>query len=117
MDIFDPFLFEKQPCVYILSSDYNGTLYTGVTSVILNRMAEHLNGTFEGFTNRYKVHTLVYYEFHSSMTKAIQREKRLKKWKRNWKIRLIEQMNPEWQNLFDPNVGILEAGLGGQQFR
>jgi putative endonuclease len=90
-----------QPAVYILASQRNGTLYTGVTSDLPKRAWEHRNDAAEGFTKRYGVHLLVYFEIHSDMLSAITREKQIKKWNRAWKIRLIEEMNPEWRNLMD----------------
>ena len=89
----------KQPVVYILASEPYGTLYVGVTSALANRIEAHRNGSVDGFTKRYGVHTLVYLEVHADMYEAVQREKRLKKWNRAWKIRLIEEMNPEWKDL------------------
>jgi putative endonuclease len=100
----------KQPCVYILASRRNGTLYIGVTSTVLGRVALHKQDLIEGFTKRYGVHGLVYYEMHQSMPAAIQREKRLKKWNRAWKVRLIESMNPEWNDLFDEFWGVINDG-------
>lgn len=94
----------KRPCVYILASAPNGTLYVGVTSDLVKRMAEHTQGMLEEFTKKYGVKTLVYCEMHESMDKGIFREKQIKEWKRLWKIRLIEGMNPEWKNLFDPDT-------------
>jgi len=91
----------KQPAVYILASKRNGTLYTGVTSDLVKRMWEHRNNIVEGFTKRYGVHLLVWYEVHESMVSAIQREKRLKEWKRTWKLNLIEKTNPNWEDLYD----------------
>ncbi|MFT6581802.1 MAG: GIY-YIG nuclease family protein [Alphaproteobacteria bacterium] len=79
----------KQPCVYMLASTRNGTLYIGVTSDLVRRVYDHKNGSVEGFTKRYGVHTLVWYESHESMESAITREKRMKKWNRDWKIRLL----------------------------
>jgi putative endonuclease len=100
----------KSPCVYIFASKPNGVLYIGVTSDLHGRMAEHDQGLLEGFTKRYGVKLLVYFEFHETMERAIRREKQLKEWKRAWKVRLIETMNPEWCNLFDPRTGeIAEA--------
>lgn len=93
------------PAVCILASARNGTLYVGVSSDLHQRMAAHDQGLFEGFTKRYGVKMLVYYEMHLAMPEAIAREQRVKKWNRIWKLRLIEQMNPEWQNLFDPATG------------
>jgi putative endonuclease len=89
----------KQPCVYLLASQRNGTLYIGVTSDLIKRVWEHKGDIVEGFTKQYGVHTLVYFELHADMYEAIQREKRLKKWNRAWKVRLIEEMNPEWKDL------------------
>ena len=85
----------KQPTVYILSSKRNGTLYVGVTSDLVKRIWEHKNNLVEGFTKRYNVHRLVWYELHERMETAISREKRLKNWKRKWKLELIERSNPE----------------------
>ena len=89
----------KQPVVYILANEPYGTLYIGVTSDLATRIEAHRNGCVDGFTKEYRVHTLVYFEAHEDMYEAIQREKRLKKWNRAWKIRLIEEMNPEWKDL------------------
>ncbi len=88
-----------QPCVYILASRRNGTLYIGVTSDLLGRLHQHRHGTFEGFSSRYGVCTLVWFEQHATMEAAITREKRLKKWNRAWKLRLIEESNPGWRDL------------------
>ena len=90
----------KQPCVYILASDKNGTLYTGVTSDLVKRIWEHKNGSTEGFTKKYDVHTLVWYEQHETMESAINREKTIKKWNRAWKLELIEESNPGWRDLY-----------------
>jgi putative endonuclease len=84
----------KQQAVYILASKRNGTLYVGVTSDLVKRVWQHKNDVVKGFTEKYGVHTLVYYELHVSMTEAILREKQLKKWNRAWKIELIEKENP-----------------------
>lgn len=89
-----------QPCVYILASKRNGTLYVGVTSDLLKRVWQHRNEVVEGFTKRYDVHMLVWYEVHETMESAILREKELKKWRRQWKIALIEKMNPVWRDLY-----------------
>ena len=91
----------KTPCVYILASKQNGTLYVGVTSDLVRRVWEHRSGLVEGFTNRYGVHRLVWYEVHPSMAAAIAREKAIKAWKRVWKIDVIEASNPEWSDLYD----------------
>jgi len=91
----------KQPCVYMLASRRNGTLYAGVTSNIIKRIREHKNDVVEGFTKRYGVHTLVWYEIHETMESAISREKTIKGWNRQWKLELIEKGNPEWADLYD----------------
>ena len=90
----------KQPAVYILASQRNGTLYIGVTSDLIKRVWEHKNDVVEGFTKKYRVHRLVYFELHDDMENAIIREKRLKKWNRAWKLRLIEEMNRDWNDLY-----------------
>ncbi len=90
---------EKQYVVYILASKAYGTLYIGVTSNLVRRIYQHKEGLAEGFTKRYHVHCLVYYEIHSDVCEAITREKRIKKWNRQWKINLIEQDNPQWLDL------------------
>jgi putative endonuclease len=100
----------KQPCVYILASKRNGTIYIGVTSNLFIRVGNHKQDLIEGFTKRYGVHRLVYYEMHHTMDAAITREKRLKKWNRTWKLRLIESMNPEWKDLFDEFWGAINDG-------
>jgi len=92
-------MITKQPCVYILSSQRNGTLYIGVTSDLIRRVWEHKNNLVEGFTKKYGVHQLVYFEFHDDMVSAITREKQIKKWNRDWKLRLIEEQNPDWKDL------------------
>ena len=91
----------KQPTVYILASHRNGTLYTGVTSNLVARVWRHKNDVVAGFTKKYGVHTLVYYERHDDMMTAINREKQIKKWKRAWKLALIEKQNPTWRDLSD----------------
>jgi len=91
----------KQPAVYILASKKNGTLYTGVTSDLVKRIWEHKNDLVEGFTRRYKVHNLVWYELHDNIDAAIEREKNMKEWKRTWKVRLLEKDNPNWNDLYD----------------
>jgi len=90
----------KQPCVYILASKRNGTLYVGATSDLVKRGWEHRTNAVDGFTKKYGVHILVYYEVHENMISAITREKQLKKWRRAWKLRLIEERNPEWRDLW-----------------
>lgn len=94
----------KQPAVYILASKRNGTLYIGVTSDLVKRIWEHKNNMIEGFTKRYNVHRLVWYELHRSMETAITLEKRLKDWKRKGKLELIESNNPNWQDLYQAIV-------------
>ncbi|MET0109593.1 MAG: GIY-YIG nuclease family protein [Candidatus Thiodiazotropha sp.] len=91
---------KRQPCVYLLASKRNGTLYTGVTSNLLKRVWEHKNDRVEGFTSQYSVHTLVWYEMHETMASAIEREKAIKNWKRVWKLKTIEAMNPDWRDLY-----------------
>ncbi|NJM50132.1 MAG: GIY-YIG nuclease family protein [Sphingomonadales bacterium] len=98
---------EKLPAVYILASGRNGTLYIGVTSNLLLRISQHRLETLEGFTKKYGIKCLVWFEQHSVMESAIRREKQLKKWNRAWKLRLIEENNPDWCDLaedfgFDP---------------
>jgi len=91
---------EKLPCVYVLASKRNGTLYVGVTSDLVKRVWEHKDDLVEGFTSKYSVHLLVYYEMHEDMLGAITREKQIKKWNRSWKLKLIERDNPEWKDLW-----------------
>jgi len=91
---------EKQPCVYMLASRPNGTLYIGVTSDLKKRVWQHENDLVEGFTRQHGIHRLVWYEVHETMVSAIAREKVLKKWERAWKIRMIEQQNPKWKDLY-----------------
>ena len=92
---------EKLPCVYILANKRNGTLYTGVTSDLIKRVYEHKNGLADGFTKKYGIHHLVYFEPHEDMHAAISREKQIKKWNRAWKLELIEKNNPEWKDLYE----------------
>ena len=91
---------KKQPAVYILASKRNGTLYIGVTSSLPKRIWEHRNNVIGGFTKRYRIHLLVWYELHETMELAIQREKALKNWKRSWKLKLIEKDNQQWMDLY-----------------
>ena len=86
--------------MYILCNKQNGTLYTGVTSDILKRVHEHKHGIVDGFTKKYNIHHLVWYEIHESVTHAINREKQIKKWNRQWKLNLIEKDNPKWDDLY-----------------
>jgi len=95
---------EKQPCVYILASKRNGTLYVGVTSDLVKRVYEHKHDLADGFTKEYKVHYLVYFELHQDMNAAITREKQIKKWNRAWKLELIEKSNPTWKDLYEEIV-------------
>jgi putative endonuclease len=90
----------KQPCVYILASRWNGTLYVGVTSDPIQRILEHKNDIVAGFTRKYRVHDLVWFEQHATMASAIAREKAIKEWRRAWKIELIERTNPKWIDLY-----------------
>ena len=90
-----------KPVVYILSNRKGGTLYIGVTSDIVKRVYEHKNSFVDGFTKKYHIHKLVYFETHHSIEEAIKREKQLKKWIRAWKIDLIEKENPDWEDLYD----------------
>ncbi len=91
---------EIQPAVYILASRRNGTLYIGVTGKLCDRVAEHKHGAIPGFTQKYGVKTLVWFEYFDHIEFAIKREKQLKEWKRAWKIELIEKSNPDWHDLF-----------------
>jgi len=91
----------KDYYTYILASKKNGTLYIGVTNDIIKRVSEHRNGEIKGFTQKYFIHNLVYFERHGQIEYAIRREKQLKKWNRGWKIELIEKENPEWRDLFN----------------
>jgi putative endonuclease len=95
------FPMQKQFYVYMLASRRNGTLYTGMTSDLVKRVWQHKTGKVEGFTKQYCVKTLVYYETHQSAESGIVREKQIKKWKRKWKLRLIEKDNPCWDDLYD----------------
>jgi putative endonuclease len=105
----------KCPCVYILASKPNGVLYTGVTSDLWSRMYDHVTGAFEGFTKKYGVKTLVYYEMHDTMDAAIRREKRIKEWQRAWKVRLINSFNPEWRDMYDFATGEIASGPADDQ--
>jgi putative endonuclease len=109
----------KQPCVYILASKKNGTLYIGVTSQMAERLFQHQHGLIEGFTKTYNVKRLVYMEWHDRMETAIRREKSLKRWRRHWKIDLIEKFNPQWKPLnpltgaiMDPRVKPEDDAIG-----
>ena len=91
---------KKQPAVYILASAKNGTLYTDVTTDLVKRIWEHKNNLVDGFTKRYSVHDLVWFELHDTMDSAINREKNIKEWKRAWKLKMIEKDNPAWRDLY-----------------
>ncbi|PHS01732.1 MAG: hypothetical protein COA68_02040 [Oceanobacter sp.] len=91
---------ERNPCVYILASRPQGTLYIGVTSNLIQRVWQHKNNTADGFSAKYDVHDLVYFELTQDMNAAILREKQIKKWRRDWKINLIEMDNPYWMDLY-----------------
>ncbi len=93
-------VMEKQFYVYILASKRNGTIYLGVTSDLVKRVWEHKSGLVEGFTKKYGVKTLVYYEIHENAETAIKREKQIKKWRRAWKLKMIEEKNPQWRDLY-----------------
>lgn len=98
------FKMKRNPTVYILASKKHGTLYIGVTSDILNRVSEHKSGERRGFTQTYQIHRLVYFEQYDTMLEAIAREKQLKKWRRNWKIDLIEQRPPNRDDLWEQMI-------------
>ncbi|MEW6455242.1 MAG: GIY-YIG nuclease family protein [Acidobacteriota bacterium] len=91
----------KKFYVYILCNKRNGTLYTGITSDLVKRVYEHKNNLVNGFTKKYNVHRLVWYEIHETAETAILREKQIKKWERKWKLELIEKYNPEWNDLYE----------------
>jgi putative endonuclease len=93
--------YVKTYFVYIIASNKNGTIYIGVTNNLTKRVWEHKNEVADGFTSKYSVKKLVYYEDHSEIESAIRREKRLKKWERKWKLELIEKNNPQWLDLYD----------------
>ena len=95
----------KQFYIYILASNPNGTLYTGVTSNLIQRVWQHKHDVIQGFTRKYNVKTLVYYEVHENAESALKREKRIKRWRRAWKLGLIENSNPEWRDLYEDILG------------
>ena len=92
---------ERTYAVYILASRRNGALYIGVTNNLAIRVAQHRSGAGSEFTSRYRVHSLVWYEFYSDINEAIAREKQLKKWERKWKLELIEDFNPDWEDMYE----------------
>lgn len=92
---------DKQFYVYILAKERNSTFYIGITSNLQKRIFEHKNNTADSFTQKYGIHKLVYYEIFDDPENAIKREKRLKKWNRTWKMRIIEEMNPDWNDLYE----------------
>jgi len=101
-DIID---MNKQFYVYIMASQPNGTLYTGMSSNLVRRVWQHKSNMVEGFTDKYNIKNLVYYEVHDSAESAITREKQIKKWRRKWKLRLIEERNPQWEDLYSKISG------------
>ena len=101
--------------VYIMASGRNGTLYTGVTSSLWTRVSQHKLGVFEGFSKSYGCKTLVWYETHPSMLEAIAREKQIKRWRRNWKLQLIEAGNPQWRDLSEGWFDVPEGPLSWMQ--
>ena len=103
---------DRQPCVYILASEHFGTIYVGVTSNLIRRLAQHRDNGLSGFTAKYKVKRLVHYEVFGNMDRAIAREKQLKNWRRDWKIALIQSANPDWHDLA-PGLGIAPLPPGG----
>ncbi|MEG3181238.1 GIY-YIG nuclease family protein [Sphingomonas sp. LT1P40] len=107
-------MIERLPCVYILASRYNGTLYVGVTSNLIGRLLQHRDETFGGFTKKWGIKRLVYYEVAETMEAAIRREKQLKRYRRDWKRNLIERENPAWNDLA-LEVGAGAAGGGGER--
>jgi putative endonuclease len=94
----------KQPAVYMLCSQKNGTLYVGVTGMLVRRVWQHKTDMVEGFSGRYGVHRLVWFELHDTMDAAITREKQIKNWQRRWKLELIERNNPDWVDLYNSIV-------------
>ena len=95
----------KQFYIYILASKPNGTLYTGVTSNLIQRVWQHKHDVIQGFTRKYNVKTLVYYEVHENAESALTRENKIKRWRRAWKLGLIENSNPEWRDLYEDILG------------
>ena len=95
----------KKPCIYIVTNKANGTLYTGVTSDLAGRIYQHKNRLADGFTKKYNLHKLVYFEVHEDMYTAITREKQIKAGSRSHKLRLIESINPQWRDLYWDIIG------------
>lgn len=95
----------KRPAIYIMTNRRNGTLYVGVSTELVLRVYQHRESLVEGFTKRYGLARLVYYEWHADVASAIRREKRVKRWRREWKLRLVESMNPYWRDLWFDLVG------------
>jgi len=104
----------KNPAVYILASQRNGTLYIGVTSDLVKRIWQHKEGAIDGFTSQYGVKKLVWFEQHETMESAIHKEKVMKKWLREWKLKTIESTNPEWNDLWPQVIGAEPTGSPGQ---
>jgi len=100
--------------VYILASKQNGTLYVGITNDIIKRVFQHKNDEVEGFTAKYKIHRLVWYESCLAVREAIAKEKQLKKWNRKWKLALIEKSNPQWRDLYNEVTGFLDSASGAE---
>ena len=112
--------YEKLPAVYIMASRYRGTLYVGVTSGLWQRVCDHKNERFDGFTKDYEIKLLVWYEHHQTMEDAIRREKQIKKWNRAWKFRIVEELNAEWLDLhdsIDPIATLVEKEAGSPPSR
>jgi putative endonuclease len=110
----------KAPAVYMLASERNGTLYIGVTSDLIKRVWQHKESLADGFTKKYDVKMLVWYEQHETMESAIAKEKTMKKWLREWKLKTIEQTNPDWRDLWPEITGaapktVVPAQAGTQQ--
>ena len=103
---------DKLPFVYILASDRNGTLYIGVTSNLVQRIWQHRSDIVEGFSKKYRAHKLVYFEQHATMADAILRERQIKKWNRVWKLELIEETNPYWNDLYPAISGFESKDTG-----
>ncbi len=95
----------ESPCIYILTNKPDGVLYIGVSNGLIQRIYQHKSGQGSQFTKKYNLNKLVYFEQFESMIEAIQREKQLKKWNREWKVELIETNNPEWEDLWDAVLG------------